>query len=148
VQALLYANLTTRTLSESPGGAPFSWPDLIEGDTLRIALRFLKTLGDGQIEIDPPVRRVLACLEPISFLRSRSHLVDGRRVHELRLAQSPVAFADSSARAAPPAPEIATVQDGGSEGEIVWNEIQSLRVPPQFRGIYRLRRPGSFARSR
>jgi len=45
-----------------PGGAPFSWPDLIEGDTLRIALRFLKTLGDGEIEIDPPVRRVRASL--------------------------------------------------------------------------------------
>jgi hypothetical protein len=40
VQALLYANLTTRKLSESPGGADFDWPELIEGDTLGLLLRF------------------------------------------------------------------------------------------------------------
>ena len=54
MQALLYANLTTRTLSESPGGADFDWPELIEGGRLR----FTETLGEEDIEVKPDVRLV------------------------------------------------------------------------------------------
>ena len=87
-------------------------------------------------------------LDPISFLRSRTYQVDGRWVHELRLVQSPVAFTDTSARVVPPAPSvIAEVQEGGSDGEIDWNEIQALTVPPQFRGAYQIKRGDTFARS-
>jgi hypothetical protein len=243
VQALLYANLTTRRLSESPGGAEFPWPELIEGDTLRLALRFTQTLGEEELEIEPDVRLVRASLgrldarptggqwaiqigtggpvggsnttallshqaaaaevqaavqallsspdfsvpgagadavtveakdgswflrfqqggqpvpdpiplragrnslDPSSFVRFRVHEIDGRWVHELRLVQTPVAFTDTSARIAPEAPSISIVQEGGSDGDIEWNEIQALGVPPQFRGAYQLKRSDTFARS-
>jgi hypothetical protein len=62
VPALLYANLTTRKLSESPGGADFDWHELIEGDTLR----FAETLGEEDIEIDHDVRTVRASLGRIN----------------------------------------------------------------------------------
>lgn len=243
MQALLYANLTERSLSDSLGGPDFDWPELIEGDTLRIGLRFAQTLGDEELEIDRKVRLVRAslgrldtrpeagqwaiqlgndspeegvntttllnhdvtaehlqsavqalldapgfsvagvtadgvtveakdgswllrfqeggnpypdeldlragrnALDPISFLRSRTYQVDGRWVHELRLVQSPAAFTDTSARVVPAGPNIAEVQDGGTDGEIQWNEIQSLTVPPQFRGAYQVKRGDTFARS-
>jgi hypothetical protein len=243
VQALLYANLTTRKLSESPGGADFDWPELIEGDTLRLALRFTETLGEEDIEIDPDVRLVRAslgridarptggrwaiqigsdspeegvnttaliehnasnaavqaavqallasvdfslpipapdtvtveakdgswllrfqrngepyphqldlragrnALDPISFVRSRAYQIDGEWIHELRLVQAPVAFTDTSARIAPDAPSITVVREGGIEGEIEWNEVQALNVPPQFRGAYQIKRPDTFAKS-
>jgi hypothetical protein len=243
VQALLYANLTSRKLSDSLGGPDFDWPELIEGDTVQIGLRFAQTLGDQDLEIERNVRLVRAslgrldtrpgsgqwaiqigtdptevgvnttallahnvgaeavqaallalltapsfsvvgvaadsvsveakdgswlvrfeeegapipeplelragrnALEPISFLRSRTYQVDGRWVHELRLVQSPVAFTDTSAPVVPAAPAISEVQHGGSEGDIIWNEIQALTVSPQFRGAYQLKRPDTFARS-
>jgi len=243
VQALLYANLTSRKVSDSLGGPDFDWPELIEGDTIRLGLRFAQTFGDQDLEIERHVRLVRAslgrldarpvsgqwaiqigtdppeegvntttlvannagaeavqaallalitapsfsvagveadsvsveakdgswlvrfeaegqpipeplelragrnALEPISFLRSRTYQVDGRWVHELRLVQSPVAFTDTSAPVVPAAPAISKVQHGGSEGEIIWNEIQALTVSPQFRGAYQLKRPDTFARS-
>ena len=52
MQALLYANLTERTLSDSLGGPDFDWPELIEGDTIRVGLRFAQTLGDEELEIE------------------------------------------------------------------------------------------------
>ena len=243
MQALLYANLTERTLSDSLGGPDFDWPELIEGDTIRVGLRFAQTLGDEELEIERNVRLVRAslgrldtrpdegqwaiqigndspeegvntttllnhdataedvqsavqvlldapgfsvhgvtadavtvdqkdgswllrfqesgnsypdelelragrnALDPISFLRSRTYQVDGRWVHELRLVQSPAAFTDTSARVVPPAPAISEVQDGGSDGDIEWNEIQALTVPPEFRGAYQIKRSDTFARS-
>lgn len=243
MQALLYANLSSRKLSDSLGGSDFDWPELIEGDSLRIGLRFAQTLGDQDLEIERHVRLLRAslgrldtrpvsgqwaihigtdppeegvntttlvahnvgaeavqsalidlltgpsfsvagaaadsvsveakdgswlirfeqdgepisdpfelragrnALEPISFLRSRTYQVDGRWVHELRLVQSPVAFTDTSAPVVPAAPAISEVQHGGSEGDIIWNEIQALTVSPQFRGAYQLKRPDTFARS-
>ena|GEM_PF-975068 len=243
MQALLYANLTERTLSDTLGGPDFDWPELIEGDSVRIGLRFAQTLGDEALEIERVVRLVRAslgrldtrpasgqwaiqigddsseegvnttalldhdataedvqsavqalfdapgfsvtgftadgvtvdakdgswllrfqegghpypdeldlragrnALDPISFLRSRTYPVDGRWVHELRLVQAPAAFIDTSAPVAPLAPAIDVVQQGGSEGEIEWNEIQSLTVPPSFRGAYQVKRPDTFARS-
>lgn len=243
MQALLYANLTSRKISDSLGGPDFNWPELIEGDTVQIGLRFAQTLGDQDLEIERNVRLVRAslgrldtrpgsgqwaiqigtdppevgvntttllahiadaasvqaallallvspsfdvpgvaadavsveakngswlirfehdgeplpdpvdlragrnALDPISFLRVRTYEVDGRWVHELRLVQTPVAFTDSSAPVVPAAPAITEVQHGGSEGDIIWNEIQALTVSPRFRGAYQLKRPDSFARS-
>ena len=62
MQAVLYANLTNGKLSEPPGGADFDWPELIEGDTLRLELHFTGTLGEKDVEIDPAVRLVRASL--------------------------------------------------------------------------------------
>jgi hypothetical protein len=243
VQALLYANLTSRKVSDSLDGPDFDWPELIEGDTIRLALRFAQTFGDQDLEVERQVRLVRAslgrldarptsgqwaiqigqgspeeavntttllahnadaasvqaallallashsfdvsgvaadavsveakngswlvrfeydgeplpdpvelragrnALDPLSFLRVRTYKVDGRWVHELRLVQSPVAFTDTSAAVVPAAPVITEVQHGGSEGEIVWNEIQALTVSPRFRGAYQIKRPDTFARS-
>lgn len=243
MQALLYANLTSRKVSDSLGGSDFDWPELIEGDTIRLALRFAQTFGDQDLEVERNVRLVRAslgrldtrptggqwaiqigqgspeedvnttallahnadaasvqaallallaspsfdvpgvsadavlveakdgswlvrfehdgeplpdpvelragrnALDPISFLRVRTYEVNGRWVHELRLVQTPAAFTDSSAPVVPDAPAITEVQHGGSEGEIVWNEIQALTVSPRFRGAYQLKRPDTFARS-
>jgi len=61
VQALLYANRTERKLSDSLGGPDFEWPELIEGDTVRIEPRFAQTLGD-ELEVDRSVRLVRASL--------------------------------------------------------------------------------------
>jgi hypothetical protein len=49
-----------------------------------------------------------------------------------------VAFTDASAAVLPPAPSIAVTRDGGSSGGFTWNEIQTLTVPPNFRGSYQL----------
>lgn len=46
MQALLYANLTSRKVSDSLGGPDFGWPELIEGDTIRLGLRFAQIFGD------------------------------------------------------------------------------------------------------
>ena len=62
MQALLYANLTSRKLSDSLGGPDFDWPELIEGDTVQIGLRFAQTLGEQDLEIERNVRLVRASL--------------------------------------------------------------------------------------
>ncbi|MCB1091270.1 MAG: hypothetical protein KDL87_07060, partial [Verrucomicrobiae bacterium] len=62
MQTLLYANLTSRKLSDSLGGPDFDWPELIEGDTVQIGLRFAQTLGDQDLEIERHVRLVRASL--------------------------------------------------------------------------------------
>jgi hypothetical protein len=46
----------------------------------------------------------------------------------------------------PDAPVVTAVQNGGSDGGFSWNEIQSLRVPPEFRGTFLLR-TGTYART-
>jgi hypothetical protein len=58
VQALLYATLTSRKVSGSLGGPDFDWPELIEGDTVRLGLRFAQTFGDQDLEVERHVRLV------------------------------------------------------------------------------------------
>ncbi len=60
MQALLYANLTSRKVSDSLGGPDFDWPELIEGDTIRLGLRFDQTFGDQDLEVERHVRLVRA----------------------------------------------------------------------------------------
>ncbi len=78
-------------------------------------------------------------LWPTSVGRVRSWQAGGRWQHEIRLTQTPVAFTDESERILPPPPSISQVRAGGSEGELIWSEVQALRVPPEFRGTYFLR---------
>ena len=86
-------------------------------------------------------------LKPITFARIRQTTVDGVNIYDVRLIQSPLSFTDSSELVLPDPPVMATVRDGGvdSSGTYFWNEIQSLTVPPDFRGTYHLRR--NFART-
>lgn len=85
-------------------------------------------------------------LFPISFLRHRPFELDGKWVHEIRLVQAPVASTSNSSRVNSPSPTIATVQDGGTDNDTIWNEIQSLYLPLSFRGLYQIKR--GFARTR
>ena len=51
MQALLYANLTEGTLSQTLGGSQYSFPTLIQGDELNVALRFSEQLEGENVEV-------------------------------------------------------------------------------------------------
>jgi hypothetical protein len=51
VQALLYANLSSQTISGTPAGSSFTWPQLVEGSDLVLSFRFLKGLGSAAQEV-------------------------------------------------------------------------------------------------
>jgi hypothetical protein len=86
-------------------------------------------------------------LDPVSFVKYRSYMLDSNRVHDVRLVQSPVAFGDTWARVVPDAPTVEVVREGGESGGVKYNEIQKLVVPPQFRGAYQIKRADTFAQS-
>jgi hypothetical protein len=226
MQALLYCNLSTRTVSEQLSGSAFNWPKVVAGDHLTLSLRFAEKIDGQAIEVSRVVRRLRASvgrldarpeqgsyrlklgnaaaqegvnlttsipwnataaqmasafntvaalvatygaatvelvdgsylirfalaataiplsvvensLLPISFARVIPILFDGKWVHELRLIQAGAAFTTAFDRIVPPAPTITALQNGGEDGDIHWNEIQRLYVPPDFRGTYQLRR--------
>lgn len=77
-------------------------------------------------------------LLPLSFVRVRELLRSGKYQYEIRLIQSPLASTSSFEAVVPPAPYVREVQEGGSEATTVWPEIQSLTLPPAFRGTYQL----------
>jgi hypothetical protein len=227
VQATLYADLVRKILSETPGGGPFQWPQLIQGDDVRIGLRFTKRHDAQTVEVDRTVSsfrctlglddarptmggfklkigeasavegvnmtarlehnasgdQVFAAINalsdltgdekpervevvngsyrvlfkdgeqrtislgyntlfPLSFLRSRTLVIDDKTEHDLRLVQSPIAFVDSIASVVPAQPRIEAVIDGGTVSEVEMNEVQALIIPPEFRGTYRIKRSG------
>lgn len=81
-------------------------------------------------------------LSPLSVLRIAAVEADARYYVTLRPTQLPVIFTDSTRLTLPGAPAVSTVQDGGADASavVMWNEIQSLRVPADFRGTFQLRR--------
>lgn len=80
-------------------------------------------------------------LFPVSFLRFRVQTVAGKAVHEIRFTQAPLALTTSWAAVVPPEPTITALRDGGSEiGVAEWNEVQRLRIPPEFRGTFQIAR--------
>ena len=226
MQALLYCNLSTRTVSEQLTTSAFNWPKVVAGDHLTLSLRFAEKIDGQAVEVSRVVRRLRASvgrldarpeqgsyrlklgnavaqdgvnlttviawdattaqvaaafntvpnlvstygaatveqvdgsylvrfatapfavpltvvqnsLLPISFARVIPILFDGKWVHELRLIQAGAAFTTAFDRIVPPAPIITSMQNGGEDGDIQWNDIQRLYVPPDFRGTYQLRR--------
>ena len=44
MQATVYANLTTRRLTTTLGGSAVSFPAFVQGDNVRIGLRFAESL--------------------------------------------------------------------------------------------------------
>ena len=60
--------------------------------------------------------------------------------YSLQLAQAPVVFTDWTTQKLPPAPVVSHVQAGGRSANTVWNTIQALAVPPDFRGAYQFKR--------
>ena len=93
--------------------------------------------GLGLVQV--PLRVVDNKLFPVSLGRVTAAPLDAEWQHEVRLTQVPVAFTDASERILPPPPSITRVGAGGSSGDVSWNEVQALYVPPDFRGSYRLK---------
>ncbi len=80
-------------------------------------------------------------LVPVSFVRFTGVQTDGEWSYELRLVVAPYAFSDSAAQVMPDPPTIRTLVNGGADSSntVFWNEIQELRIPRLFRGVYQIR---------
>ncbi len=100
-------------------------------DTYRIVF------GDGEEEVAITARD--NTLFPVSFAHVDAYQVDGQWQHFVRLIQAEVAFTSSAEAVLPDAPTITRITEGGTSGEFAWNELQSLRVPPDFRATYIIR---------
>lgn len=55
MQALLYADLVRKMLTDTLGGQSFSWPKLVAGEDLTIGLRFVSRNGDTAYEVQREV---------------------------------------------------------------------------------------------
>lgn len=62
MQALLYADVVNKTLSLLPGGDPFSWQKLIQGEDVRVALRFTDRVNGRTVEVDRTVESLRVTL--------------------------------------------------------------------------------------
>jgi hypothetical protein len=58
MDTLLYANLDRGLVSATASVTPFTWPGLVQGDDVRVQLRFTRTLAAGTIEVRPEVEGV------------------------------------------------------------------------------------------
>lgn len=100
---------------------------------------WLMFFGDQSVQV--PLAVLDNSLWPVSFGRIHAWTAGGKWTHELRLTQSPVAFTSNVEVSLPKAPEISTLQDGGTSPDgTQWNEIQQLYVPPDFQGAFILKR--------
>lgn len=93
---------------------------------------WLFSLSDGSRAFLEPSQNTLS---PSSFVRIRAFQRGTTWWHEVRLIQSPLAFADLYERVLPPAPSATRIQAGGAgsaNAEIILNEIQALHVPGEF----------------
>lgn len=79
-------------------------------------------------------------LSPPSLVKIREIETSDEFVYDVRLQQTPLASTSSFTNIVPPPPTVARVQEGGESPPTVWPEIQSLSLPPNFRGIYQIRR--------
>jgi hypothetical protein len=58
MQATVYANLTTRRLTTTLGGSAISFPAFVQGDKVRIGLRFAESLEGSPIEVQRIVTHI------------------------------------------------------------------------------------------
>jgi nucleotide-binding universal stress UspA family protein len=216
MQVLAFVDLTNRKLNSNLGGSTLTLPDLVQGDEIRLGMRFSKqiegtatevlrninsirasigfvdarpTAGTFQLYVDgdaagsplsfdataAQVKSALeevysstatvtfkdgswlvdvadateaqltitgtsVSLEPTAHVRVRSFLVGSKTRHEIRLIRLPLASTSTFSNSIPAAPSITRVQAGGRNGTTIWNEIQALKITPEFRGVYQLRR--------
>jgi hypothetical protein len=216
MQVLAFADLTNRKLNSTLGGSTLTLPELVQGDEIRIGLRFSEqiegtatevtrtlnslrasiglvdarptggtfqlfvdgdsvgsplafdataaqvqaaldaaytssvtvTSKDGSWLVDVtdateanyPITGTSVNLEPSCHVRVRSYLVGAKKRHEIRLIRSPFASTSIFSNIVPAAPEIIRVQEGGNQGTTTWNEIQALKINPNFRGTYQISR--------
>ncbi|MFN6045990.1 MAG: hypothetical protein ACK49I_11010 [Verrucomicrobiota bacterium] len=216
MQVLAFVDLTNRKLNSTLGGSTLTLPELVQGDEIRIGLRFAEQIegtatevtrtlnslrasiglvdtrpngGTFQLSVDgDPVGSPLAFdataaqvqaaldsaytssvtvtfkdgswlvdvsdateanypitgtsvnLEPSCHVRVRSYLVGAKKRHEIRLIRSPFTSTSLYSNIVPSAPEITRVQGGGKNSAAEWDEIQALKINPNFRGSYQIRR--------
>jgi hypothetical protein len=62
MQATVYANLTTRRLTTTLGGSAVSFPAFVQGDKVRIGLRFAESLEGSPIEVQKIVTHIRASI--------------------------------------------------------------------------------------
>jgi hypothetical protein len=62
MQATVYANLTTRRLTTTLGGSAVSFPAFVQGDKVRIGLRFAESLEGSPIEVQRMVTHIRASI--------------------------------------------------------------------------------------
>ena len=62
MQATVYANLTTRRLSTTLGGSAISFPSFVQGDKVRIGMRFAESLEGSPIEVQRIVTHIRASI--------------------------------------------------------------------------------------
>ncbi|MDR3405601.1 MAG: hypothetical protein P4L99_24105 [Chthoniobacter sp.] len=99
---------------------------------------WLLRFGTGATEV--PFKVVNNSLWPVSFGRVTARQLDNAWVHELRLVQAPVAFTSSYDTVLPSLPIVSVLTHGGASGSFIWNTIQQLYIPADFRGTYRLKK--------
>jgi hypothetical protein len=62
MQATVYANLTTRRLTTTLGGSAISFPAFVQGDKVRIGLRFAESIEGSPIEVQKIVTHIRASI--------------------------------------------------------------------------------------
>jgi hypothetical protein len=62
MQATVYANLTTRRLTTTLGGSAISFPAFVQGDKVRIGLRFAESLEGSPIEVQRVLTHIRASI--------------------------------------------------------------------------------------
>ena len=62
MQATVYANLTTRRLTTTLGGSAVSFPAFVQGDKVRIGLRFAESLEGSPIEVQRIMTHIRASI--------------------------------------------------------------------------------------
>lgn len=62
MQATLYCDISTGSVSSKPGGAAFDWPSLVAGDDLTLKLRLTQTIDETASEIDRTITGLKASL--------------------------------------------------------------------------------------
>lgn len=68
MQATAFVNLSTHKLSSSASGGTLTLPELVQGDEIKISLRFLQVVGGANIEVE---RRVNSIQSSIGFVDAR-----------------------------------------------------------------------------
>ncbi|HSI10714.1 MAG TPA: hypothetical protein VK961_01660 [Chthoniobacter sp.] len=100
---------------------------------------WLLRFGNGAAEV--PFKVVDNSLWPVSFGRVMARQFDNAWLHELRFVQAPAAFVSATGGLTlPDPPSISVIKSGGASGDYVWDTIQQLSIPPDFRGSYRIKK--------
>lgn len=96
---------------------------------------------------DPiPLKLVANRLQPISFVRIEQFTQDGQTWVEVKTIQAPIASTAESDRLLADAPSVRRIRAGYTDitllGTYIYNEIQALTVPPDFKGTLTLKQEG------